>query len=159
MRIGVISDTHIPVASKKIPERALALLKGADLILHAGDILELSVLDELEKIARTEAVRGNMDHASVMESLPSKQVLEIGRFKIALIHGWGPPQGLVERLRKEFTKVDCVVFGHTHSPLVERINGTLFFNPGSPTDKVFAPYNSLGLLELNDEIKPEIIRF
>lgn len=158
MRIGVISDTHIPVAAKNIPDRVLALLQDADLILHAGDILELSVLDELKKIARTKAVRGNMDHADVMESLPSKQILEIGRFKIGLIHGWGPPQGLIERLKKEFTKVDCVVFGHSHSPLVERINGTIFFNPGSPTDKVFAPYNSLGFLELNDEIKPEIIR-
>jgi putative phosphoesterase len=158
MRIGVISDTHIPVAAKKLPDHVLALLQGADLILHAGDILELSVLDELEKIARTKAVRGNMDHADVMESLPSKQILEIGRFKIGLIHGWGPPQGLIERLKKEFTKVDCVVFGHSHSPLVERINETIFFNPGSPTDKVFTPYNSLGFLELNDEIKPEIIR-
>jgi putative phosphoesterase len=158
MRIGVLSDTHIPVAARKIPDKVLSLLKGVDLILHAGDILELSALDELEKIAKTEAVRGNMDYPDVLESLPSRKVLEIGRFKIGLIHGWGPPQSLVERLKKEFTKVDCVVFGHTHAPVAERVEGALFFNPGSPTDRVFAPYNSLGFLEINDEIKPEIVR-
>jgi len=158
MRIGVLADTHIPIAAKKIPAHVLSLLEGVDMILHAGDILELSALDDLEKIAKTEAVRGNMDYADVLSSLPAKRILEIGGFRIGLAHGWGPPQGLIERLSKEFGKVDCVVFGHTHVPTIEKVNETLFFNPGSPTDKVFAVCNSFGFLEINDEIKPEIVQ-
>ncbi len=159
MKIGVLSDTHIPFAAAKLPEEIYLAFKDVDLILHAGDLIDISVIDELKKIARTEAVRGNMDEAAVVSTLPAKKIVEAGRFKIGLIHGYGSPSGLIDRLAGEFPqKVDAIVFGHSHSPLNEVKNGILFFNPGSPTDKIFANYNSYGILTVNDGIKGDIIR-
>lgn len=158
MRIGVLADTHIPVAAKKIPERVLSLLKGVELILHAGDILQLQVVEELRKIAKTVAVSGNMDSFDVIEKLPAQEIVSVKGFKIGLIHGWGPPHGLISRLKEEFSHVNCIVYGHTHMAAIDKVDGMLFLNPGSPTDKVFAPYNSMGFLEIDKEIKAEIVR-
>ena len=76
MKIGVISDTHIPRAAQKIPDEIYNAFRDADLILHAGDLLNISVLEELNKIAKTEAVYGNMDEPEVQRSLPMKRIIE-----------------------------------------------------------------------------------
>jgi putative phosphoesterase len=89
-----------------------------------------------------------MDPAAA--DLPHKRILEVAGVRIGLIHGWGPPAGLVERLRREFaaTPVDCLVFGHSHTPLCRHEHGVLLFNPGSATDRRQMPYCSVGLLEI-----------
>jgi len=153
--IGVISDTHL--RGKPVPEGILEVLSGSDIILHAGDILELAVLDELSRVATTVAVRGNMDHGETERALPEKRVLELSGFKIGLTHGYGAPSGITWKVRSMFDSVDCVVFGHTHHPLVKERGGTLFFNPGSPTDRMFASRNTVGFLELTDKIEPRIV--
>lgn len=158
MRIGVIADTHIPDRAKEIPQKICEDFKKVDLILHAGDLIELKVLDEFKKIAEVKAVFGNMDSFSVVNSLPKKELIQIGKFKIGLIHGAGHPNRLMEVVRKEFDKVDCIVYGHAHNPVNEIKDGVLFFNPGSPTDKIFSAYNSYGILEINDTIKGEILK-
>jgi len=159
MKIGVISDTHMPYAAPQIPSEIYNAFKGADLILHAGDLIETSVLDELKKMAEVQAVCGNMDKPDVQKLLPTKKIIKAGKFTIGLIHGYGLPFNLINTVRKEFSqKVDVIVFGHSHSPVNEVRDGILFFNPGSATDKVFSKYNSYGILMLNDEIKGEIIR-
>lgn len=158
MKIAVISDTHIPRAADKLPKKLYNALKDVDMILHAGDLTELSVLEELEKIAKTRAVYGNMDDPAVRKKLPDKEVINAGKFKIGLTHGYGPPFGIADRIRKEFGKVDVIVFGHTHSSRNEIRNGVLFFNPGSVTDKVFAKENSYGILEINGSIKGRIVK-
>ncbi len=155
MLIGVISDTHI--SHKRLPEYLLEELSGVDMILHAGDILEMAIIKELSKIAETIAVQGNMDYADVIESLPSKTVLEVSGFKIGLIHGYGPPLGIVPRVLKEFEGVDCVVFGHTHEAHIEKREGVIVFNPGSPTDRVFAAKNTVGFIEVSDVLRPKIV--
>lgn len=158
MKIGVISDTHIPVNAEEIPRKILEDFKGAELILHAGDLVELYVLDVLKEIAEVKTVFGNMDSPQVRKALPQKEIIEIKNFKIGLIHGWGAPDQLRGMVRKEFENVDVIVYGHSHSPLNESIEDVLFFNPGSPTDKEFAPYNAYGILEIDDTIRGKIIR-
>lgn len=159
MKIGVISDTHIPERADRIPAQIFKDFKGADLILHAGDILELKVLKDLEKIAPVKAVYGNMDPLEVRNALAEKEIINIGKFKIGLIHGWGHPAKLIDMVKVKFNeKLDVIVFGHSHNPVNEVRDGVLFFNPGSPTDKVFSTVNSYGILEINEEIKGKIIK-
>jgi putative phosphoesterase len=159
MKIGVISDTHIPRAAQELPKEIYAAFKGVDLILHAGDLITISVLDKLSKMARTEAVHGNMDEPEIRKALPAKKIIKAGNFTIGLFHGAGAPFRLINTVKAEFPeKVDAIVFGHSHSPVNEVRDGILFFNPGSPTDKVFARYNSYGILTVNESIKGEIIK-
>lgn len=160
MRIGVISDTHIPRVAKDMPKVIYEEFEDVDLILHAGDFVEADFLKKLRDFKRTIAVYGNLDSRELTNLLKAKEIIEVEKIRIGLIHGWGTPEGLAERVNTEFEeeKIDCIVFGHSHRPFNETKNGILFFNPGSPTDKIFAPYNSYGLLEITDKIKGKIIR-
>jgi hypothetical protein len=161
MKIGVISDTHIPIQAKKIPEAILQSLKGMDMLIHAGDLVRLSVLDTLKSICpNLKAVRGNMYSSEVINTLPEKEVISAGKHRIGLTHGHGSPASLIKTVGEMFKNdnVDIIIFGHSHSPVNERRGGILYFNPGSLTDTVFASFNSYGIIELNDEIKAEIVR-
>ena len=151
-RIGVLSDTHLPdspEASAFLARIAERHFPQATVILHAGDIVAPDVLTVFAP-RLVFAVRGNMDAAA--PDLPHLRVVEAGGVRIGLIHGWGPPGGLVERVRREFagTMLDCLVFGHSHMPLCERQGGLLLFNPGSATDPRQMPYASIGVLEVEE---------
>ena len=150
MKIGVISDTHVPMNSCELPLELLHALKGCDLIIHAGDLIDICVLEELKKISKVEAVYGNMDPQKLRSLLKDKKILNINGKKICLTHGRGNPEKLIPLLKNEFSdeSPDIVIFGHSHSPMNEYIDGVLFFNPGSPTDTVFAPYRSYGIIEI-----------
>jgi len=157
MKIVVFSDTHLKVWA--IPELILEDLKSCDMILHAGDITSMNLIHELEAYAKVHAVCGNMDETEVKDALPSKKILEIDGLKIGLIHGYGAPFGIRKRILKEFEDVNCIVYGHTHRAYFDFENNIYFFNPGSPTDRIFAPFKSYGILEVsNGKIKGEIIR-
>ena len=158
MKIGVLSDTHMPAIVRALPPVIYDIFKGVDLIMHAGDITELSVLDELRTIAPVEAVAGNMDASEVHSGLPQKKILALGRFNVGLIHGKYRIDIQKEMIRKEFDNVDLIVYGHSHTPFWGKVDGVYFLNPGSPTDKRHAPYNSVALLEIGEELKAEIIR-
>lgn len=158
VKIGVISDTHIPTSASSLPVEIKEIFTDVKMILHAGDILRQEIIDELSLIAKTIAVNGNMDYPETKSRFPFKQIVEVGKFRIGLIHGWGPPFGIEERIKKEFDNVDCIVFGHTHKPQCEKIGGILFFNPGSPTDKRFSLYDSIGILKVNEQLEGEIIK-
>ncbi|MFA6450355.1 MAG: metallophosphoesterase family protein [bacterium] len=161
-KIGVISDTHIPTAARALPAMISDLFDGVDMILHAGDLVSESVLDDLALIAPVMAVRGNMDLSS--EFNPLKRIVDIEGegVLIGLIHGWGAPGDLPMRVLGEFEKKpkpDCIVFGHSHQPFNEFFGGVLMFNPGSPTDKRFAPYFSVGILTVSGgAVSGEIIK-
>lgn len=158
MKIGVISDTHIPINCEKISEKIKDHFQGVDMIIHAGDITELSVLDELSLITpHIEAVCGNMDSHLGHGKLPIKKTINAGKFKIGITHGSGAPKSLIERVSDEFKNVDAIVFGHSHIPVNEKIKGVLFFNPGSATDMVMAKERTIGILEINDTITGKII--
>jgi len=150
VRIGVISDTHAKTDEDLncLAEIARRCFKDVDIILHAGDMVSLRVLEILQNVARTVAVKGNMDFPEVKETLPNKTVVKLGSCKIGLMHGWGSPIGLPQRVRKEFEDVDCIVFGHSHQPFNREVEGVLLFNPGSAMDKFFAEQNSIGYLDI-----------
>ena len=156
MRIGVLADTHL-AGGRLVPEEVIEALGRVDLILHAGDVLEMPVIEHLSGFAETYAVRGNMDYGETARLLPAKRVIEVGGFRIGLTHGHGPPSGMTQKVRREFGEVDCIVFGHTHNPVVEERDGIVFFNPGSPTDRMFARRNTVGVLEVGGSIVPVII--
>jgi putative phosphoesterase len=158
MKIGVLSDTHVPAIVPSLPAAVFEIFKDVELILHAGDIVELSVLDELRAIAPVEAVAGNMDGSDVRRALPFKKVLCLAKFRIGLIHGKFKIPVQREMIRKEFEAVDLIVYGHSHTPFWGVENGVRFLNPGSPTDRVHAPYNSVAILEVGEELKAEIVK-
>lgn len=158
MRVGVLSDTHVPALVKALPPVIFELFQGVDLILHAGDLVETSVLDELRTIAPVEAVAGNMDDAGVHLKLTAKKIIFLGKYKVGLIHGKYKIELQREMIRKEFNDIDLIVYGHSHVPFWGKVDGVYFLNPGSPTDKRHAPYNSVALLEVGEELKAEIIR-
>lgn len=161
MKIGVISDTHIPDRAKEIPQNILEEFKNTDMIIHAGDLVNLTVLEKLKTICNNvKAVRGNMDGEQVREKLPEKEVFKIGNYKLGVMHGYGPPNKLIELMTNVFKDdfVNIIIFGHAHYGVNEKRNGVLFFNPGSPTDKIFSPYNSYGIIEVNDKIVAQIIK-
>jgi uncharacterized protein len=158
MRVGVLSDTHVPAIVPTLPPAIYEIFKNVDLILHAGDIVEMSILEELRAIAPVEAVAGNMDDAEIHLKLPSKKVLTLGNYSIGLIHGKYKIDIQREMIRKDFDDVDLIVYGHSHTPFWGKIDGVYYLNPGSPTDKRHAPYNSVAVLEIGEDLKADIIR-
>jgi len=154
MKIGVISDTHLtrPVDFSALMNGAF---KDVELIVHAGDLTELSVLDGLAG-KKVMAVCGNMDSPGVRRQLPAQRVFEAAGFKIGLIHGWGGPQGIEERIAQEFEGVNCIVYGHTHAPVHLKRDGILFFNPGTFSGIGGSGSKTVGVLELGDTIRGQI---
>ena len=131
------------------------------MIIHAGDLVDVRVFDELVKVCpNVKGVAGNMDQAAIRKKFPEKVVMKVGKFMIGVKHGFGPPDKLLALMQESFKqdKVDVVIFGHSHQPLVLRQEGILFFNPGSATDDIFAPYKSVGILEIGDTIEGRIIK-
>jgi len=158
MRVGVLSDTHVPTIAKALPPVIFEIFRGVDLIIHAGDIVEMSVLEELRALAPVEAVAGNMDVSDALRILPHKKIISLGRHKAGLIHGKFKIDVQKEMIRREFGDVDLIVYGHSHTPFWGKIDGIYYLNPGSPTDTVYAPYNSVAVLEAGDDLNAEIIR-
>ena len=151
MRILVLSDTHIPRVVQDLPERIYNEIKNVDMILHAGDFIDVEVLESLKKLKKVHAVYGNMDCPELRRTLKDKAIIQAGNFKIGLIHGYGAPRELMETVKAEFTNVDAIVFGHSHIAMNIVKDGVLFFNPGSPTDKIFSTANTYGILEVSDK--------
>ena len=150
-RLALISDTHLPRGARTFPDVCLDQLAAATAILHAGDLIELSVLDELERIGPpVHAVRGNVDSAELQARLPLTRIVSAGGARIAMVHDGGPADGRLARLRRRFPDAHAVVFGHSHLPLHEERDGFAIFNPGSPTDRRRAPRHTMGIATVED---------
>ena len=150
MRLAIISDTHLPRGGRALPPACVEQLRAADLILHAGDFMELAVLEELQALGPTVcAVRGNVDSAELQARLPLTRVVAAEGVKIAMVHDAGPSDRRLDRLRRRFPDADAVVFGHSHIPLLERDAGFTIFNPGSPTERRRAPNHTMGLATID----------
>ena len=146
MRLALISDTHLPRGGRRLPDACVERLRTADAIVHAGDVMEASVLDELEALGPpVHAVRGNVDSSELQARLPATRVLEAGGARIAILHDAGPAAGRLARMRRRFPGADAVVFGHSHIPLHEAQEGFQIFNPGSPTERRRAPHHTMGV--------------
>jgi putative phosphoesterase len=153
----ILADTHIPRRARTLPEGLVAYLERADLVLHAGDLIGSSVLEELSAYnAPAHAVRGNVDMPGL--DLPEALQLDFGGARIAMIHDSGRKEGRRKRLGKRFPEARVVVFGHSHIPFLEDENGLLLLNPGSPTDKRRQPEHTFALLRSEEgDVRAEII--
>jgi uncharacterized protein len=136
IRIGVISDTHGLLRPK-----AIAALRGSDMILHAGDICGFEVVEALREIAPVTAVRGNNDHDPWGSRLPETVTMEVGGVRIHMLHDLH--QLAIDPFDEQ---VRVVVAGHSHQPMRERRQGVLHFNPGSAGPRRFSLPISVGRL-------------
>ncbi|MBB5181293.1 hypothetical protein HNQ44_002758 [Planomicrobium koreense] len=151
-KIVILSDTHIPVRAKKLPQALVAECETADFIIHAGDWQTMDVFHELSAYANTDGVTGNVDPWDILDRFGKKKIFEIDGLKIGVIHGDGIRNTTEQRAFEAFAddNVDIIVFGHSHIPVMRDAGGVTLFNPGSPTDKRHQPQYSFGLLEIGD---------
>lgn len=153
---AVIADTHVPRRAKRLPEKLLSYLEDADLILHAGDLMDPALLDELAKYAPVKAVRGNLDPPDA--GLPETLEFDFGGVRLAMVHDSGSRRGRRSRMKRRFPASRVVVFGHSHIPLLEDDDGFMLLNPGSPTDKRRQPEFTFALLHAErGEVGAEIV--
>lgn len=157
MKIGVISDTHLKSPDPDFKKIVNFYFNDVDKIFHLGDFIDISIAEYLSTIKELIAVAGNMDHLNIHRSFPKKRVIELGEFKIGLIHGDGPPFDIESRIMEHFDDVQAIVYGHTHTPSNHKMKGIYFFNPGSLT-RSFVDKGTIGILHINDKIEGEIIK-
>lgn len=159
MRIGIVSDTHRSSRNTRpLPAALLDGLQGCDLIMHLGDVNAAWVLDVLGEIAPVRAVQGNNDEPELLERLPWEHFLKIGPHRIGMIHGHGTRFTARETtLKRMVGLVDCAVYGHSHRPEVVERDGLLLVNPGSPTQKRYAPQHTYAMMDVGDQIEAELI--
>jgi len=159
--IGLISDTHVPARARCIPKEVLQAFENVDYIIHAGDLVELSVIDELEQIAPVLAVYGNMDSPEVSDMLPKLNSLKLFDWKIGVAHD----PGMLHDIGKmkeiiEHNRFNVFINGHTHRSSIKWEGKTLYINPGSPINPD-TPFNkpTVALLKVTKEaIVPEIVQ-
>jgi len=156
VKIGVISDTHLRGYDERLRRILEHPFRGADLILHAGDLTDLAVLDVFDG-REVRAVYGNADPPMVRHLLPDQLVLDVMGFRLVLNHASGPSSMLDMMMQEKYGRVDCLIFGHTHLPFNKVERGILYFNPGSATGNRFFPVNTGGLLDIGKTFTGEII--
>lgn len=160
--VGLIADTHVPKRAMRVPPKVYEIFRNVDYIIHAGDLVELAVLDELEQIAPVLAVHGNMDGMDVVGALPRLNSLRIFDWKIGVMHDPDTLYGLskMRELAKQ-NGFNVFVYGHTHVASVKWEDKFLYINPGSPTNPAsFLIKPSVGLLKITKEaVNPQIINF
>lgn len=153
MKVVVIADTHTMGSTRPLPPGAWPYIETADHILHAGDVCDPSLLDDLAACAPVTAIMGNCDGWDVREwGAPEETTLMLGGAEIAMVHDSGPSQGRRARLRRRFPTARVVVYGHSHIPMNDDDGSLLLFNPGSPTWKRTAPVETMGLLWIEDGV-------
>lgn len=159
--IGIISDTHIPARAKAIPNKVFDVFEDTSMILHAGDLTRISVLEELEQMAPVVAVHGNMDARNVKEKLPVINSINVYDWKIGITHSMSYFRRTNNPNKMLKTQTFHVfVSGHTHRPSLKYKEGMLLINPGSATNPIppFITPHSVALLKITKkEIEPEIV--
>lgn len=154
IKVGLISDTHIPTRANRIPEKVFETFKDVDFIIHSGDFVDLSVKEELEELAPVYGVQGNMDPVEVREVFPKILIIRLFDHKIGVYHGSLNPWRL-KRVAEEYD-LDALVSGHTHRSGVKK-NKIIYVNPGSPTNPIFSKKSYGSLKITRDSIEPEIV--
>jgi putative phosphoesterase len=158
MKIGVLSDTHLTQTTDSLNRIARGPFSDVSLILHAGDLTSMSVLDVFSD-KQVIAVCGEKDRKPITDFLPQKQILHVNGYRIGLVHGWGSQQGIEDRVISCFDDVHCVVYGHTHHAKNCIHNGILLLNPGSFSGtRIFKRKKSAGILNIGNGIRGHIIR-
>ena len=137
IRLLLTSDTHIPTRARTLPAAVWAAVDAADVVVHAGDWIDVPTLDELsERARRLVGVYGNNDGPPLRRRLPEIAREEIGGLRLAVVHETGPATGREQRCAAAFPDTDVLVFGHSHIPWdTTALTGLRLLNPGSPTDR------------------------
>ncbi|MEA3361357.1 MAG: metallophosphoesterase family protein [Thermodesulfobacteriota bacterium] len=157
MKIGVISDTHLSGVNARLNEIYNNYFTNVDMIIHAGDAVSAEVIEFLGQ-KRLHAVQGNMDSQEIKGRLPRKKIFEANGVRIGLIHGWGSPYGIEERIKPEFEDIQVIVYGHSHRAVNHIHDGVLFFNPGTATGFCADGIHSIGILDIGRGITGNIIK-
>ena len=141
-RLLIVSDTHLPKRAKDLPEAVWKEVDAADLVVHAGDWVDVSLLDALERRARhLVGVHGNNDHGVLRDRLPEVARVEVEGLRLGVVHETGPAQGRERRCSEQYADLDVLVFGHSHIPWdTTTATGLRLLNPGSPTDRRRQPF-------------------
>ncbi len=141
-RLLIIADTHVPKRARDLPAEVWQQVEAADVVVHAGDWVDVALLDELEaRAARLVAVHGNNDHGALRERLPEVATATLGGVRFAVVHETGPAQGREARCAAAYDGADVLVFGHSHIPWDTTAGtGLRLLNPGSPTDRRRQPH-------------------
>ena len=160
--VGLISDIHVPARAKEVPREVFKIFENTDFIVHAGDLVSLSVIDDLEQLAPVLAVYGNMDGPNIRGKLPKLASFKVFDWKIGVTHNPGTLFGMT-RMREiaRTNDLSVLVYGHTHASNIRWEAKTLYINPGSPTNPAtpFIHKPSIALLKVTKEkITPEIIQ-
>ncbi|WP_136707326.1 metallophosphoesterase [Agromyces sp. H66] len=136
-RLLLLSDTHIPARAKRLPDQVWRAVDGADVVVHAGDWIDVATLDALEaRAARLVGVWGNNDGAALRARLPEVARVELDGVRFGVVHETGPKAGREARMDAVHEGVDVLVFGHSHIPWdTVTPRGIRLLNPGSPTDR------------------------
>jgi len=161
LRVLVVSDTHVPVLARKLPDQLLEEAQACSAILHAGDLVSSGVLDQFTRLVPTYAVHGNQDSPTVRARLPSRRMVTLGKWTIGIVHGHeGTGMYTEDRAFNAFAsqRVDVIVFGHSHQPMNMKRDGILMFNPGSAVAGRGGQGNTYGVLELGESVGSKIVR-
>jgi len=141
-RLLLIADTHVPKRARDLPARVWAAVDAADLVVHAGDWVDVRLLDDLERRARRlVAVWGNNDHGVLRERLGEEARVTIDGVRLGVVHETGSAKGREARCSARYPDLDVLVFGHSHIPWDSTTaTGLRLLNPGSPTDRRRQPH-------------------
>ena len=140
----VTADTHLPRRARDLPHSLWAAIDAADLVVHAGDWVDVALLDQLEERSRRLlAVHGNNDHGALRERLPEVARAEVEGLRLAVVHETGDAKGRERRCADRFPDTDVLFFGHSHIPWdTTAATGLRLLNPGSPTDRRRQPHGT-----------------
>lgn len=156
-RLLLISDTHIPGRARRLPDAVVRLADAADLIIHAGDWVAASVLDELETHGQVLGVYGNNDGADLRERLPEIAHRTIEGLRFAVVHETGDAKTRERRMDAAFPDAEVLVFGHSHIPWdTVTPAGLRLLNPGSPTDRRRQPRHTMMTAVVEDDGRVEV---
>jgi uncharacterized protein len=148
LNVGVISDTH-----GLLRPQAVAALRGCDLIVHAGDVGDQAVLDELRSIAPTHAIRGNIDTGTWAQRLRPTDIVEVGALSFYVLHNVADLD-----LDPSMAGFAAVVYGHSHQPLIATRDGVLYLNPGSAGPRRFRlPVTLAHVAVAGTHLRPRIV--
>jgi putative phosphoesterase len=142
VQLTVVADTHLPRRARDLPAPVWAAVEAADVVVHAGDWVDVGLLDEMGRRARrVVGVHGNNDHGVLRDRLPEVARVELEGLRLAVVHETGDAKGREERCSARYPDADVLVFGHSHIPWdTTTATGLRLLNPGSPTDRRRQPY-------------------
>lgn len=142
VRLLIVADTHVPTRARELPEQVWREVERADVVLHAGDWVDVGLLDELERrAARLVGVYGNNDGPALRARLPEVARVELAGLRVGVVHETGAARGRDERCARAYPDLDVLVFGHSHVPWDSTAScGLRLLNPGSPTDRRRQPH-------------------